>query len=290
MRNLRRVMAGLLAVTLLTACSSNGGTASNNGTSSGATQNTEAASGGVLRVGMECDYAPFNWTTTQEGENTVKISSVDYADGFDVVVAVRLAEELGMELEVVKLDWDSLIPALQHDQIDAVIAGMTDTPERRENVDFTTPYYISEEVVLVRADSDVANITSISELSGKKVIGQMNTLYDDIIDQIEGVNHMPAAESFPAAIQALQGGAVDAVTSELPVAVGVVSANPDLAYVQFAEGKGFSGSETDASVSIAVNKGNTELLNALQAALDKISEDDRQQMMLDATSRQPAGE
>ena len=118
----------------------------------------------------------------------------------------------------------------------------------------------------------------------------MNTLYDDIIDQIEGVNHMPAAESFPAAIQALQGGAVDAVTSELPVAVGVVSANPDLAYVQFAEGQGFSGSETDASVSIAVNKGNTELLNALQTALDKISEDDRQQMMLDATSRQPAGE
>ena len=279
---MRRVLVVLLAVFMLTACSSGGG--NNNSTA-----NTEGSSN-VLRVGMECNYAPFNWTTTSEGESTVAINDVDFADGFDVVIASRLAEEMGMEVEIVKLDWDSLIPALQHDQIDAVIAGMTDTEERRESVDFTTPYYISEEVIIVRADSALANISSISELSGMKVVGQMNTVYDDIIDQIDGVEHMPAAETFPAAIQALQGGAVDAVTSELPVAVGVTNANPDLVYVQFAEGQGFSGSEIDASVSIAVNKGNTELLNALQAALDTISEDERQELMLDATNRQPAGE
>ena len=276
---MRRVLVVLLAAVMLTACSSGG----NNNASTETSNN-------VLRVGMECNYAPFNWTTTSEGENTVAINDVDFADGFDVVIASRLAEEMGMEVEIVKLDWDSLIPALQHDQIDAVIAGMTDTEERRESVDFTTPYYISEEVIIVRADSDLANISSISELSGMKVVGQMNTVYDDIIDQIDGVEHMPAAETFPAAIQALQGGAVDAVTSELPVAIGVTSANPDLVYVQFAEGQGFSGSEVDASVSIAVNKGNTELLNALQAALDTISEDERQELMLEATNRQPAGE
>ena len=276
---MRRVLVVLLAAVMLTACSSGG----NNNASTETSNN-------VLRVGMECNYAPFNWTTTSEGENTVAINDVDFADGFDVVIASRLAEEMGMEVEIVKLDWDSLIPALQHDQIDAVIAGMTDTEERRESVDFTTPYYVSEEVVIVRADSDLANISGISELSGMKVVGQMNTVYDEIIDQIDGVEHMPAAETFPAAIQALQGGAVDAVTSELPVAVGVTSANPDLVYVQFAEGQGFSGSEVDASVSIAVNKGNTELLNALQAALDTISEDERQELMLEATNRQPAGE
>ncbi len=280
MRNMKRVLALLLAVVTLTACSSGSGNAASQ----------SASTGNVLRVGMECNYAPFNWTTTESGDTTVKINSVDYADGFDVVMAARIAEEAGMELEIVKLDWDSLIPALQNNQIDAVIAGMTDTPERRENVDFTTPYYISEEVVIVRADSDVANITSISELSGRKVMGQLNTVYDDIIDQIDGVDHVAAAETFPAAIQALQGGAVDAVTSELPVAIGVTSANPDLAYVQFSEGNGFSGSEVDASVSIAVRKGDTDLLNALQAALDTISDDERQEMMLDATNRQPAGE
>ena len=239
---------------------------------------------------MECNYAPFNWTTTIPSDTTVPITSVDYADGFDVVIASMLAQQLGMEMQIVKLDWDNLIPALQHDQIDAVIAGMTDTPLRRESVDFTTPYYVSEEVIIVRNDSPLVSISSISELSGYKVKGQMNTIYDEIIDQIDGVVHMPAAETFPASIQALMAGGVDAVTSELPVAIGVVSANPGLTYIQFSAGNGFSGSEQDASVSIAVQKGNTELLNALQAALDTISEAQRQQLMLDATNRQPAGE
>ncbi len=244
----------------------------------------------VLRVGMECNYAPFNWTTTTASDTTVPITSVDYADGFDVVIASMLAEKVGMQVQIVKLDWDNLIPALQHDQIDAVIAGMTDTPLRRESVDFTTPYYVSEEVVIVRKDSPLASIDSIAALRGYKVQGQMNTIYDEIIDQIAGVVHVPAAETFPASIQALIAGGVDAVTSELPVAVGVVSANPDLTYVQFAANNGFSGSEQDASVSIAVKKDNTELLNALQSALDTISETQRQQLMLDATARQPAGE
>ena len=288
---MRRILNGFIAVVLglsLVACGSNESATNVEGTN-GEVAATESE-GGVLRVGMECNYAPFNWTTTEATDTSVQINSVDYADGFDVVIASMLAERMGMEVEIVKLDWDSLIPALQNNQIDAVIAGMTDTEERRQSVSFTTPYYVSEEVVIVRSDSEFANITSIQELSGSNVVGQMNTIYDDIINQIDGVNHMPAAETFPAAIQALQGGAVDAVTSELPVAIGVTSANPDLKYIQFAEGQGFSGSEQDASVSIAVAKDNTELLNALQEALDSISEDERQQLMLDATNRQPAGE
>lgn len=271
----KKVFIICLTVFLLAGCNSNSNSSSENK---------------VLRVGMECNYAPFNWTTTTKGEHTVAISSVDYADGFDVVIASMLAEKLGMEVQIVKLDWDNLIPSLQHDQIDAVIAGMTDTPVRRETVDFTTPYYVSEEVVIVRNDGPLASIQSISELAGYKVQGQLNTIYDTIIDQIEGVQHMPAAETFPAAIQAVLAGGIDAVTSELPVAIGVVSANPQLTYIRFTRENGFAGSEQDASVSIAVKKGNTELLNSLQKALDSISEADRQQLMLDATNRQPAGE
>jgi len=274
--NIRKVLIVSLVLLLLAGCSS--------------PQDSDSEGNNVLRVGMECNYAPFNWTTTTPSDTTVPITSVDYADGFDVVIASMLAEKTGMQVQIVKLDWDNLIPALQHDQIDVVIAGMTDTPLRRESVDFTTPYYVSEEVIIIRKDSPLAAIDSIAALRGYKVQGQMNTIYDEIIDQIDGVIHVPAAETFPASIQALAAGGVDAVTSELPVAVGVVSANPNLMYVQFAQGKGFSGSEQDASVSIAVKKGNTELLNALQAALDTISEAQRQQLMLDATSRQPAGE
>lgn len=275
--NLRNIILSALVVVSLAGCT----------TSSTSTSTSDS---NVLRVGMECNYAPFNWTTTTPTDTTQSITSVDYADGYDVVIATRIAQQLGKEVQIVKLDWDNLILSLQHGEIDAVIAGMTDTEARRKEVNFTTPYYVSEEVIIVRKDSDVASITNIQELAGYQVIGQMNTIYDEIIDQIDGVIHMPASETFPAAIQALQAGGVDAVTSELPVAIGVTSANPDLMYISFTDGNGFTDENGDATVSIAIAKENEELLQQVQEALDTISDQEREQLMIDATNRQPAGE
>ena len=280
MKNLRNTLI-LTSCLLLAGCSSSAAPETSTGS------NTQSEDKTVLRVGMECNYAPFNWTTTEAGETAKQISSVDFCDGYDVVMATEIAEGLGMDVEIVKTDWDNLIPSLNNGEIDAIIAGMTDTPARRESVNFTTPYYVSEEVVIVRKDSDVAGITSIQELSGKKVVGQMGTLYDDIIDQINGVIHVEAATDFPAAINALQHGDVDAVTSELPVAIGVTSANSDLAFIQFEKGKGFAGEE-DATVSIAVSKDNAELQAKIQEILDTISEEDRNNIMQAAVERQPA--
>ncbi len=272
----------LTSALLLAGCSSSSSPAA---PAESASADTETSS--VLRVGMECNYAPFNWTTTEPSETARQITSVDYCDGYDVVIATRIAEGLGREVEIVKEDWDNLIPSLNNGEIDAIIAGMTDTPTRRESVNFTTPYYESEEVVIVRKDSDVSGITSIQELSGRKVVGQMGTLYDTIIDQIDGVIHVEAATDFPAAVNALQHGDVDAVTSELPVAIGVTAANSDLTYITFEDGKGFAGSE-DATVSIAVAKSDPELLSEIQSVLDTISDDERDTIMTEATERQPA--
>ena len=244
-------------------------------------------SSNVLRVGMECDYAPFNWTQVNDSDTAVQISSVDYADGYDVVIASMIAEKLGMEVEVVKTDWDSLIPSLNAGAIDCIIAGMTETPERAEEVNFTTPYYESQMVVIVRKDSELVNFSDIQQLSGYRVLGQANTTYDEVIDQIDGVVHMTPLATYPRMILSLQSGEADAITAELPVANGVVAANPDLTIVMFEEGKGFV---VDTSVSIAVAKENTELLNSIQTALDQISEADRLSIMEAAVSRQPAVE
>ena len=240
-----------------------------------------------LVVGMECNYAPFNWSQIEKTENTVQISDVDYADGYDVQIARMLADKLGKDLRIVKLDWDSLIPSLNAGEIDCVIAGMTETEERKEVINFTTPYYESQMVVIVKADSDLVNITNIQDLKGYNVLGQINTTYDEIIDQIDGVNHMTPLASYPRMVLSLQAGEADAITAEMPVAKGVVSANPDLAIVSFAEGNGF---DVDTSVSIGVAKENTELLDALQTALDSISTDVREDLMLEVTNRQPASE
>lgn len=278
MNTIRKSLTVLACAALLTGCASNTPTS----TAASSTNSSD-----TLRVGMECNYAPFNWSTTKGSEYTQPISSADYCDGYDVVVAKNLADKIGKKVEIVKLDWDNLILSLNNNQIDAVIAGMTATDERKQQVNFTDPYYVSEEVLIVKKDSQYTSATSLEDFNGATVQGQMNTIYDEVIDQIPGVNHMPAAETFPAAIQALQAGSVDAVTSELPVANGVVSANPDLAIVRFAEGKGF---KADTSVSIAVRKNDDKLLNALQDALKTIDTDTRNTWMEEAVNRQPANE
>ena len=278
MNTIRKSLTVLACAALLTGCASNTPTS---------TAASSSNSSDTLRVGMECNYAPFNWSTTKEGEYPQPISSADYCDGYDVVVAKNLADKIGKKVEIVKLDWDNLILSLNNNQIDAVIAGMTATDERKQQVNFTDPYYVSEEVLIVKKDSQYTSATSLEDFKGATVQGQMNTIYDEVIDQISGVNHMPAAETFPAAIQALQAGSVDAVTSELPVANGVISANPNLAVVRFAEGKGF---KADTSVSIAVRKNDDELLNALQDALKTIDTDTRNTWMEEAVNRQPANE
>lgn len=267
---MKKLLIALLMVMLLAGCTSTNNTSNNDA---------------VLRVGMECDYAPFNWTQVESNDTSVAISEVDYADGYDVVIASKIAEKLGKEVQIVKTDWDSLIPSLNAGAIDCIIAGMTETPERAEAVNFTSPYYESDMVVIVRKDSDLVNIKDIQELSGRNVLGQANTTYDEVIDQINGVNHMTPLATYPRMILSLQAGEADAITAELPVANGVVAANPDLTIVTFEKGHGF---EVDTSVSIAVAKENIQLLSDIQSALDSISQDERLQIMLDAVNRQPA--
>ena len=164
---------------------------------------------------------------------------------------------------------------------------MTATPDREEGVDFTTPYYDSQGMIMiVRKDSEMANYTDIQQFSGKNVVGQKGTSYDDVIDQINGVNHVTPKATYPEMVVALQMGDVDGITAEMAVAEGVIAANPDLTVVKFDEGKGF---EADTTVSIGLKEGTrgTDFFNDVQAALDKISLDERAQLMSDAVLNQP---
>ena len=278
-RSIMKKGLGLLAlVLLLGGCGSSG---SNDG---------DTGSKEKLVVGMECNYAPFNWTDTDSNEYNYPVEAGGYCDGYDVQIAKNIADALDRELVISKMDWDSLEPSLNSGSIDAIIAGMTDTKKRRENADFTTPYYQSKMALIVLKDGKYANATSLDDFSGATVQGQLNTMYDTVIDQIPNVNHAQPLENYPYMIAALKSGTVDALTAETPVALGAVAAHPELAMVEFDDDKGFQIDLSDTAVSIAVKKGNSELLNNIQKALDEIEESSRVQMMEDATKRQPAGE
>ena len=205
-------------------------------------------------------------------------------------LVTRIADDLGKELVIKKISWDGLSVALESGEIDAIIAGMTANETREEGIDFTTPYYDSEGMIMiVRKDGEEAKFTDIQQFSGKNVVGQKGTNYDDVIDQIKGVHHATAKATYPEMVVALQQGDVDGITAEMAVAEGVVSANKDLTIVHFDEGKGF---ECDTTVSIGLKEGtrDSEFFKQVQASLDKITPEERKQLMTEAVNRQPAGE
>ncbi|MFV0555833.1 MAG: transporter substrate-binding domain-containing protein, partial [Lactovum sp.] len=145
---------------------------------------------GVLTIGMEADYAPYNWTTNKKNASdfAYQISGSEaYADGYDVRMAEALADELEVELEIKKIAWDGLIPAVQSGSIDGIIAGMSPTDERKEQIDFTEAYHEDNinMVVVVNKDSDFANAKSFSELSGANLSAQTGTFHVDLLKQIE---------------------------------------------------------------------------------------------------------
>ena len=239
---------------------------------------------GTFRVGMECDYPPFNWTQVEADENAVPIDGgMGYAGGYDVEIAKRIAEGLDKELVICKIEWDGLIPALNADQIDAVIAGMSPTAERKITVDFTDAYYNSDLVVVVRKDSEFANAATLEDFSGAKITGQLNTFHYTVIDQIPGVNKLPAMDTFPAMTVALTSGAIDGYISERPGAVSACAANAGLAFVT----PGFVASEEDTSIAVALKQGQPELIEQINGILAGIDADARNELMDSAVLNQP---
>ena len=250
-------------------------------------QASEEASGGTLRVGMEAAYAPYNWQATQESEFTIPIENVSgaYADGYDVQIAKRVAEALDMDPVAVKLSFDGLVDALNNGQIDVIIAGMSDTPERRQSIDFSDPYIEDSIGIFVMKGSPYESATSLSDFAGATVMGQKATLYDDVIgEEMPDSTHANPVDTMPAVLAQLAQGAVDAVTYPKMNEEGYMRSNENLVPIQFAEGKGFA---TTNPASVGYAKG-YEKADAVNDAVNAISDTERQEIWTAACDRQPA--
>lgn len=243
---------------------------------------------GVLKVGMECGYQPYNWTQQDDTDGAVPIYGKDglYANGYDVKIAKKLAESLGMKLEIHAYKWDSLIPSVRSGSLDLIIAGMSPTAERKEKIDFSDAYYESNLVVVVRKDGEYANATKISELSGAKIVAQAGTFHDEVVDQIPNVKHQTALEDFPTMITALNSKTIDGYIAEEPGAKADCNANPNFIYLPFTnngvDDTGFKVKDM-SNVTLAVGlKKRAKLLSEVNEALKNISDDERDDLMLDS--------
>ena len=253
-------------------------------------KNASGSDGNVLRVGMECAYAPYNWAQAGDANGAVPISgSADYAYGYDVMIAKLLAEKLGRQLEIHKIEWDSLPVALQSGTFDCVIAGQSITAERLATVDFTTPYYYASIVTLVMKDGPYGSAKGLKDLSGATCTSQLNTVwYDTCLPQIPNANVLPAMESAPAMLVALFSGKCDAVVTDQPTALAACAAYPDMAMLDFSgSGDDYQVSQEEINIGISVKKGNSDLLNALNEGLSGLTKDDFTRMMNEAIAAQP---
>ncbi|MBQ6383861.1 MAG: transporter substrate-binding domain-containing protein [Clostridia bacterium] len=248
---------------------------------------------GVLTVAMECAYAPYNWAQPNDANGAVPIKDKDglYANGYDVMMAKAICEANGWQLEVVQLDWDSLIPAIISGTVDAVIAGQSMTPERMEVVDFAGPYLYATMVCLTKEDNPNAGAKGISELQGTATSQSGTIWYDTCLPQVKGAVIVPPAESAPAMLMAVETGTVDFVCTDMPTAQGALIAYPDLKLLDFAgSGDDFEVSDADVNIGISIQKGNTALLDALNAYLADKTADDFNALMAEAIKVQPLSE
>ena len=250
---------------------------------------------GVLTVGMECAYAPYNWTQMDDSNGAVPIvnNPGSYANGYDVMMAQKVCDTYGWELEVMALEWGGLSPALAAGTIDVAIAGQSMTAERMAEVDMAGPYYYATIVCVTTKDSPNASATSISELSGACTAQSGTIWYDSCLPQIEGADIQPPADTAPAMIMALESGTVDFICTDMPTATAAVAKNDNLVILNFSGTDGdfqFASEEERAenvNIGMSVVKGNTQLLDALNTVIGELNEEQFNAIMAEAIAVQP---
>ncbi len=214
--------------------------------------------GGVITFGTNAEFPPFEFVTSE--------GVIDQYDGIDMAIADQIASEYGMEAQINNMEFDSLLLALENGQIDAVIAGMTVTEERKQAVDFSTPYYTATQVMIVPEDSDIA---SAEDMKGKQ-IRVIQGYTGEVAVQGLGYQLGTDYQSFKKgseAILELVNGKCDVVVIDSATAQKYVSDNEGLKIVEDNEAFG------EEQYAIAVKKGNTALLDMINQSIESMLED-----------------
>ena len=250
------MVLGTMSLLALAACGNTSGTA-NSATTDGSSALQEIKDSGKLVVGTCADYPPYEWHLVQDGEDKII--------GFDIDIAQVIADELGVELEVIDMDFDGLIPALSTGKVDMIIAGMNPTEERKQSVDFTDIYYTQKDALVIKSE-DAKDIRSEDDLKKASLATQKATIQETYL-----LENFPDAEiqSVPklnTAILYLVTGKADAVLMVETVARRYVEENEGLEIADF------DVSSTPNKSAIAVANDSADFLDAVNDILDEMKE------------------
>ncbi len=205
----------------------------------------------ALRMGTNASFPPFEFIGGESGDEVV---------GFDIEIAKEIAGDLGMELVVEDMEFDTLLTALNANKADFVIAGMTINPKRAESVDFSEPYYEATQAVIVKKDQ--STISSMDDLKGSKISVQFGTTGNDLASQYTDEGNISAFNTGFEAVMELKNGRVDCLIIDQQPALNFINKNPELEILSFDFEPEFYG--------IAIKKGNSELLDSVNKTLARL--------------------
>ena len=235
----------------------------------------------ILRVGVECNYVPNNWLENEQTDSNLPVVNDPghFAEGYDIQIAKLVAEELGAELQILKIEWNSLLDELNNGNIDVIFSGMLDTKPRREKAAFTDHYDAvdNEYTVIVDKTSSYLTARTIADFSGARIVGQGDTILDDLIAQMQGVVHMPPADSVTAIVNMVNDGKADGAVINLDTGESYLRKYDNLRLIRFHKDEGFHVDFTGTCA--AVRKKDTKLLYEINKVLRGLSKWNRQQIM-----------
>lgn len=260
-KNWVKGLLGIMSILAITACGDSEAVETNTGdnaSTTGGTTVAEIQEKGELVVATSADYPPYEWHLVKDGKDTVV--------GFDIDIAQKIADELGVELVINDMDFNGLIPAVSTGKADLVIAGMNPTPERAENVDFTDVYVTTEDVVLIKKE-DQDKFDSLESLKEMKWATQKATIQEDFLKESYPDSYLQSVGKWGAAILSLTTGKVDGILMVETVASQYAKSNEDLAVAEID-----LGSEPNQA-AIAVQKGSDEFLTTINDFLKEMQED-----------------
>ena len=242
----------------------------------------------VLRVGSECDYVPYSWVTSKENEYNFPLANSpgSYVDGYDIQIAKAIADYMNVEIEFKKIAWEHLFDALNRKDIDVIFSGMLDTEERKKLADFSNTYELnkSEYGILVNRGSNFTSARTLNDFSGARILGQKGTYFDDVIDQIPGVVHVPPVSTITDMLENVVNFKVDGIIIDSDMGPSYEKRlYKNLKLITFPEGDGFKLGFT--GVCAGVRKGDKELLDNINKAIANIPIRERKRIMDKIVSR-----
>ncbi len=252
---MKKSVRSLALVLMMTSCIALFAGCGNSGTPSPSASPSAAAPNGKLIMATNAEFPPFEFVTTEAKGTVGKF------DGIDVVIANEIAKAMGKELEITNITFESILPALASGKADMGVAGMTVKPDRLENADFSDPYWVAVQTILVKKDN--TDITNVESLKGKTVGVVTGYTGDLALQEVEGIELKRYQKGVDVVLD-LKNGRIDAGVIDSPTAKSFIDKNSDI--------KGVSDDaffETE-EYAVAVKKGNTELLEEINKVIKEL--------------------